>query len=136
MAANLDSMAVEPRNRLAWLHRRFDGELIAQATRDLEAAGGRSRTAKYPHGKVALRKTPGSAEITDRHLAVEYVAEWCPDLVRRSVGIEGVQAAILTEMNSIEDPDLMTDTARFFRQAEPSERWSIDTGIAKPGARS
>jgi hypothetical protein len=137
LLANLDSMLVEPRNRLAWLHRRFDGELIAQAARDLEAQGGRSRTAKYPHGKVSLRKTPGSAEITDRHLAVEFVAEWAPDHVKRSVGIEGVRAAILAEIDAVDDPGDRTDTARFFRSAGPSERWTIDTGLRaeKGGAR-
>lgn len=140
LIANLDSMLVEPRNRLAWLHRRFDGELIAQAQRDLEAKGGRSKTAKYPHGKVALRKTPGSAEITDRDLAVEFVAEWAPDHVKRSVGIEGVRAAILAEADALEgvtDVSDLTDTRRFFRSAEPGERWSIDTGLRpeKAGSR-
>jgi phage host-nuclease inhibitor protein Gam len=133
--AHLDSMMVEPRNRLAWLHRRFDGELVAQAQRDLEAQGGRSRTAKYPHGKVSLRKSPGSAEILDNHAAVSFVAEWAPDHVRMSVGVEAVRAAILAEADAIEEAEGRTDTARLFRHAEPSERWTIDTGIGTKGGK-
>lgn len=133
--ANLDSMAVEPRNKLAWLRRRFEAEMIAQAERDLAEQGGRSKTAKYPHGQVARRKTAGSAAITDPRAALEYAAEWAPDQIKRSVGIEGVKAAIEAEARQVEDVELRTDTAQFFRAAEPSEKWTIETGIGKDARR-
>jgi hypothetical protein len=128
LLANLDSMEVGPRNRLSWLHHRFDAELIAQAERDIAEAGGKCKTAKYPHGQVSLRKTAGKASIVDMHRAVRFVEEWAPDHIKKTVGIEAVKLAIRHEAEAIEPGD-ETDTRRFFKSAEPSERWSIETGI-------
>ena len=134
LVANLESMTVGPRNRLAWLHRRFDGDLIAQAQRDLATQGGKCKTAKYPHGQVALRKTAGKASITDMPAAVRYVEEWAPDHVKKLVGIEAVKLAIRTEADFIDDDaEERTDTAPFFRNAEPAEKWSIETGVRVEG---
>lgn len=123
--ANLDSMLVRPRGRLDFLHFRFDVQLTSQARRDIEAAGGKTKTAKYPHGRISFRAAPAKAEITDAGGALSFVMDWAPDLVKMSVGPTDVLKAI----EARRDAGFEDDSIPFARIIGPRDVPSVKTGI-------
>ncbi|WP_435005132.1 hypothetical protein P12x_003025 [Tundrisphaera lichenicola] len=129
MNANLDAMLVDPTNRLRWIDYRFRAEIEAQARKDIEQAGGRSRTAKYPHGKVAFRMSAGSSQVTDPGQALEFVKDVAPEqLDYKTPTIAAINAAVEAYAQQMgEEPDVTP----FFRKAEPRETCQIETGLGK-----
>ena len=132
--ANLDAQLVGPRNRLKFLALRFDAELIAQARAELAAAGGKGKTAKYDHGQISFRATPGRSEVTDQAGAVAFVEAWEPDriVIKKSVDVKAVQAAIAEAARATgEDPEV----ASFYATTGPRESANIKTGVGKETER-
>jgi hypothetical protein len=126
LMANLDGLTVEPRNRLKGLAYRFDRELEVFARKELD--GSKSKTMKLPHGSIAFRKTPGSAEILDPAQAIAYVEEWTPENVKKSVSIDAIKRAIVADTEANEEKP---DVSAFFREAQARENVSITTNLMK-----
>lgn len=123
---NLDGMARDQQRRLEGLDWRFNAELEEWTTREIEQNGGRSKTVKTPFGKLSFRLNRGTNQILDHNIAIAFVDDWKPELIKKSVGIKDVAAAIEEATDQMgEKPN----TDKWFLTSEPRESFSITTGI-------
>lgn len=105
--------------RREFLEYKYGADLQQFARETLEAAGGKSKTATFDHGKVSFRSSKGTRRIADMDAAVNWAIE------------HGLESAVKV-VRSVNVSDLPNDADAepFIEASGPKETASISTGIS------